>query len=119
MSRSWDSARSFCREAGADLVVVSTEEEQLQGNNTYWMGATDKQHKGKWTWIAGKSPTFGFWDVWEEDPDKKQKDCGMMKPNGRWTNERCSKSSHWICERSWDCNFSPLLPISQRFAPED
>uniref|UniRef100_A0A8C3P4C4 C-type lectin domain-containing protein n=1 Tax=Cyanoderma ruficeps TaxID=181631 RepID=A0A8C3P4C4_9PASS len=122
--RSWDNARGFCRGFSADLVVVSNEDEQLfltrsiQGkNNTYWIGVMDKQHKGKWTWVTGKSPTFGFWDVWEEDPNKNLKGCGAMKPNGRWTNERCSKSSLWICEKSWKCNFSPVF--TELFPPDE
>ncbi|XP_066064597.1 CD209 antigen-like protein E [Chamaea fasciata] len=125
LARSWDSARSFCQTFHADLVVVSTEEEQLflvrnlQGNNTYWMGARDERHEGKWTWVSGKSPTFGFWDVWEQDPHREQKDCGAMKPNGRWIHELCSKGGPWICEKSWDCSFPPLFPPAARSVPQD
>ncbi|KAM4878251.1 uncharacterized protein FYW23_015843 [Sylvia borin] len=125
LSRAWADARSFCRAFDADLVVVSTEDEQLflvrniQSNNTYWMGVTDKQHKGKWIWVTGRSPTFGFWDVWEEDPDREHKDCGAMRGNGRWVNERCSEGRRWICERSWDCDFSSLFPLPDIFSPDE
>ncbi|XP_017594513.1 PREDICTED: CD209 antigen-like protein C [Corvus brachyrhynchos] len=107
--QSWAGAHNACAAFGSHLAVLSIETEQvflmskIQGNNSYWLGVTDEQHEGKWAWVTGETPNFGFWDVWEEDPDKEHKDCGAMKPNGRWINERCSKLNRWICEKSWNC----------------
>ncbi|XP_014117545.1 PREDICTED: hepatic lectin-like [Pseudopodoces humilis] len=121
--QSWGKAQNSCATFSAHLVVVSTEKEQMflveniQRNNSYWMGVMNEQHKGKWTWITGETPSFGFWDVWSEDPDKEHKDCGAMKSNGRWIGEHCSKLNRWICEKSWDCHSSPFPPIPEKSAP--
>uniref|UniRef100_A0A8C0UMK3 C-type lectin domain-containing protein n=1 Tax=Cyanistes caeruleus TaxID=156563 RepID=A0A8C0UMK3_CYACU len=121
--QSWGRAQNSCAAFSAHLVVVSTEDEQLflvhniQRNNSYWIGVMDEQHKGQWTWITGETPSFGFWDVWSEDPDKEYKDCGAMKSNGRWIGERCSEFNRWICEKSWDCNSSLLPPLPEKSAP--
>ncbi|XP_057244642.1 C-type lectin domain family 17, member A-like [Malurus melanocephalus] len=108
-SRSWGGARDACAKFGAHLVVLSSEKEQvfvmenLQGNNSYWLGVKIRHREGNWVWVNGEKPNFGFWDVWEKDPERSQKECGAMKPGGRWVNEKCSRELRWICEKPWDC----------------
>lgn len=110
VARGWGSAQNSCAAFGAHLVVISTESEQtfvmskIQANNSYWMGLRDKEQRGRWAWITGETPNFGFWDVWAaEDSAEQHKGCGAMQPNGRWITEQCSKPHRWLCEKSWDC----------------
>ncbi|XP_053824211.1 CD209 antigen-like [Vidua chalybeata] len=106
---SWGRARSACEDLGAHLAVVSDEAEQLflvessNSSSSYWLGVTDAEQEGKWRWVTGEEPQFGFWDVWQRDPQQELKDCGALGPKGRWVSARCSEPLRWVCERPGHC----------------
>ncbi|XP_064355440.1 CD209 antigen-like protein C isoform X2 [Dromaius novaehollandiae] len=106
---SWEDAKQVCLDQDSHLVIVNTEEEQkflkdnINSSSTYWLGVTDKLEEGSWLWVNGQPATLGFWNTWRENRDREQQDCGSIGPDGIWTDERCSRAHHWICEKSWHC----------------
>ncbi|XP_054471830.1 CD209 antigen-like protein A [Anoplopoma fimbria] len=56
-SASWDESRQDCRDKGSDLVIVDTLEEQefLTSliRKSSWIGLSDRDNEGTWTWIDG------------------------------------------------------------------
>ncbi|XP_062491973.1 C-type lectin domain family 17, member A-like isoform X1 [Pezoporus occidentalis] len=106
---SWWDANKTCAEQGAHLVFINSEMEQnflkdnINTSTTYWLGVTDQQEEGTWLWTNGERPSISYWNTWKESKDKDQKDCGTIGPDGIWNAERCSHSSRWICEKSWNC----------------
>ncbi|XP_068277876.1 hepatic lectin-like isoform X2 [Nyctibius grandis] len=106
---SWPDAKESCADQGAHLVTVNSELEQkflkdnINRSSTYWLGVTDQLEEGIWVWTTGEQTSISYWNTWKENKDRDQKDCGSIGPDGIWTDDRCSHSNHWICEKSWNC----------------
>uniref|UniRef100_A0A674MPS0 C-type lectin domain-containing protein n=1 Tax=Takifugu rubripes TaxID=31033 RepID=A0A674MPS0_TAKRU len=59
----FEKAREQCQQQGADLVKVSSKEEQkflattvapmLANGNRFWIGLTDSEKEGQWLWMDG------------------------------------------------------------------
>lgn len=65
----WHDARVACEEKGGHLAIITSQDEEdfienLIGDNKsgdiyhYWLGATDEQQEGAWTWLDGQV----FWE---------------------------------------------------------
>uniref|UniRef100_A0A8C9XRK0 C-type lectin domain-containing protein n=1 Tax=Sander lucioperca TaxID=283035 RepID=A0A8C9XRK0_SANLU len=58
-SGSWEKGRQYCRDRGADLVVIDSSEEQtflsefIKKATWYWIGLTDRDEEGTWKWVDG------------------------------------------------------------------
>ncbi|KAM8749965.1 C-type lectin domain family 4 member E-like [Acanthopagrus schlegelii] len=110
---SWENGRQDCRDRGAELVTIDTDEKQELISKFIkedtWIGLNDKDEEGTWRWIDGTpSPTVVYW--LEKQPDnggRSQKwgeeDCihlvfGVnVKKN--WNDVRCDKPLKWICAK--------------------
>uniref|UniRef100_A0A672Z9N3 Hepatic lectin-like n=1 Tax=Sphaeramia orbicularis TaxID=375764 RepID=A0A672Z9N3_9TELE len=113
---SWDIGRRFCKEFGADLVKIDSEEEQrfllnkvkdimTEEEDKFWIGLTDSKTEGKWVlqfWWNDSKPIEP--DNWPgEDPDGE--DCVRMGELGpvtklnRWLDKSCKVAQRSICEK--------------------
>ncbi|XP_068778765.1 hepatic lectin isoform X2 [Struthio camelus] len=106
---SWQDAKQICSDEGSHLVIVNTELEQkflkdnINNSSTYWLGVTDELEEGTWRWVNGDPASISYWNTWRENKDVDQQDCGSIGPDGIWTDDKCSRLHHWICEKSWNC----------------
>ncbi|XP_071526960.1 uncharacterized protein [Panulirus ornatus] len=56
----WDAAREWCREKGGDLADPLDPRSlidkliELAPEGKYWLGATDREHEGKWLGVSGR-----------------------------------------------------------------
>ncbi|XP_030643640.1 CD209 antigen-like protein E [Chanos chanos] len=58
--KNWTESRQQCREFGADLAIIKTQEEQEALANLKvkaWIGLTDKDVEGVWRWVDGTALT--------------------------------------------------------------
>ncbi|XP_016358425.1 C-type lectin domain family 4 member M-like [Sinocyclocheilus anshuiensis] len=57
VSKSWSESRQYCRDRGADLVIINTEVKQsfitsvISGNERLWIGLSDIIQEGKMKWV--------------------------------------------------------------------
>uniref|UniRef100_A0A1A8R1N5 C-type lectin domain-containing protein n=1 Tax=Nothobranchius rachovii TaxID=451742 RepID=A0A1A8R1N5_9TELE len=119
---SWKETRSFCEALGADLVKIDSREEQeflvAKVKNfemdiilgSFWIGLTDSEVEGNWTWVDG-SPLDSRMKFWlEEEPNNAAgrsasgEDCVAIVKRGvedlnTWNDDTCSFAHKSICEK--------------------
>ncbi|XP_028304431.1 low affinity immunoglobulin epsilon Fc receptor-like [Gouania willdenowi] len=107
--KGWSSARSYCQNKGADLVVINSREEMVFLNSMYssgkevWIGLTDEGVEGKWVWVDGSPLTLTFWGPNQPNSHNgKQQDCVEIWHQktgiGEWNDESCTIEQNWLCE---------------------
>ncbi|KAG1970633.1 CD209 antigen-like protein C [Pimephales promelas] len=65
-TKSWTESRRYCRERGADLIIINNSEEQdfvenMTGKAVVWIGLTDSVEEGRWKWVDGSTLNSSFW----------------------------------------------------------
>uniref|UniRef100_A0A3Q4G777 C-type lectin domain-containing protein n=1 Tax=Neolamprologus brichardi TaxID=32507 RepID=A0A3Q4G777_NEOBR len=82
IKKSWSDSREDCLQRGADLVIISSTEEQnfirLFRRNT-WIGLSDTEEEGTWKWVDGSL---------------LNKNC--------WNDANCRDENFWICEKKME-----------------
>ncbi|XP_006863554.1 PREDICTED: asialoglycoprotein receptor 1-like [Chrysochloris asiatica] len=106
--KSWHEAQKYCQLKNAQLVVVTSQEEQdfIQSHTSsmnHWIGLTDEN--GPWTWVDGTDYQTGFKNWRPEQPDNWYghglgggEDCAHFTDNGRWNDDVCQRPYRWVCE---------------------
>ncbi|XP_071369506.1 asialoglycoprotein receptor 1-like [Centroberyx affinis] len=117
--KTWDESRRDCLSRGADLVIIQgyRENEFLNGlNKDVWLGLTDREEEGNWTWVDGtplRRPK-SFWTVNQPDDGgigvPREEDCGHLRYGVEhfigWNDVDCNQLKPWVCEKK----INPSLP---------
>ncbi|XP_042325964.1 C-type lectin domain family 4 member F-like isoform X2 [Sceloporus undulatus] len=107
VAKSWQDAEKACRSYGAHLSSITSRQEMyLQreaSGQTFWIGLTDQQEEGNWTWLDGSkyNQRVSFWaqgqpDNWYGAPGH-QEDCVHLA--GQWNDVSCTYSYKGICKK--------------------
>ncbi|XP_065146780.1 uncharacterized protein [Paramisgurnus dabryanus] len=101
--KSWSESRRYCRERGADLIIINNKEEQdfiqkNSGNDGLWIGLTDSAVEGRWKWVDGSTPNTRFWRSGEPNGYGRE-NCVVSSSSG-WADFPCTDAFKWICERA-------------------
>ncbi|XP_045569536.1 CD209 antigen-like protein E [Salmo salar] len=106
--KSWEESRQDCRNRGADLVVINSEEKQTLVNwlcgvyDYVWIGLTDSVTEGTWKWVDDTPLTTKYWDSGEPNggvADNCVYFYSWTSDKGEWWDYYCSYKYRWICEK--------------------
>ncbi len=104
--KSWLDAQADAVALGGNLVTINDAgEQQWLGAtfggypNRFWIGYTDQDQEGTWTWISGEPVTFINWAA-SEPNDLKDEDYAVMNwvIGGAWNDWRGHYSAAGIIE---------------------
>ncbi|XP_067260909.1 CD209 antigen-like protein 2 [Chanodichthys erythropterus] len=105
---SWSDSRKYCRDRGADLVIINSEEKQRHITSflkeSVWIGLSDTENEGNMKWVDNSPLKYGFWI--EGEPNNYRggdEDCIELNPTkhtlNNWNDVRCSQMRKGICEK--------------------
>ncbi|XP_073672072.1 sperm receptor for egg jelly-like [Paramisgurnus dabryanus] len=87
-NKTWTESRRYCRERGADLIIINNREEQdfvqimlrKAGTNVVWIGLSDSDEEGRWKWVNGSTLTSGVNDSIDKSfiMDREEKEEGTV-----------------------------------------
>ncbi|XP_031670683.1 CD209 antigen-like protein E isoform X4 [Oncorhynchus kisutch] len=106
--KSWEESRQDCRDRGAHLVVIKSEDDQTFVNwlcgvkNYVWIGLTDSVTEGTWKWVDDTPLTTKYWNSGEPNGGGAE-NCvyfySWSSDTGAWWDYDCSYQYRWICEK--------------------
>ena len=106
---SWKEAYDDCVGWGGTLAALTPGQEisDLSGLvgqtlEDVWIGGTDEQVDGSFTWVTGETWSYpGGSSPWEggEPNGGKGENCVEIYKNTHLNDEKCSTSQNWMCER--------------------
>uniref|UniRef100_A0A671Q602 C-type lectin domain-containing protein n=1 Tax=Sinocyclocheilus anshuiensis TaxID=1608454 RepID=A0A671Q602_9TELE len=100
--KSWSDSRQYCRDRGADLIIINTEEKQVSFERV-WIGLSDIQQEGIMKWVDNSTLNQGFWLEGEPNNLDGTEDCVELNPENpilnNWNDLPCSGTINWICEK--------------------
>uniref|UniRef100_A0A673HIM7 CD209 antigen-like protein 2 n=1 Tax=Sinocyclocheilus rhinocerous TaxID=307959 RepID=A0A673HIM7_9TELE len=111
LSLIWSDSRQYCRDRGADLVIINTEEKQVslcECLERVWIGLSDTENEGIMKWVDNSPLKQGFWLKGEPNNYYENEDCielnykrdqVEMSPLNSWNDVPCSEKKKGICEK--------------------
>uniref|UniRef100_A0A673KXP1 C-type lectin domain family 4 member M-like n=1 Tax=Sinocyclocheilus rhinocerous TaxID=307959 RepID=A0A673KXP1_9TELE len=107
--KSWSDCRQYCRDRGADLVIINTEEKQVSlFSERVWIGLSDTENEGIMKWVDNSPLKQGFWFKGEPNNSNGNEDCIELNynreetgwsPLNSWNDYPCSEKKKGICEK--------------------
>ncbi|KAM5238002.1 CD209 antigen-like protein C [Ctenodactylus gundi] len=125
--KNWHDSITACQEAGAQLVVIKSAEEQSflqqtsKARGYTWMGLSDLNKESTWHWVDGSplllsgglhSRVWGrgslpkgpcsfmkYWKPGQPNNYRGQEDCAEFRDSG-WNDDNCDCLKLWICKKS-------------------
>ncbi|XP_072304697.1 putative C-type lectin domain family 20 member A [Eucyclogobius newberryi] len=105
--KSWEDARSYCREHYTDLAMIEDETENtavasLQWSSPSWIGL----HREPWRWSDGSTSTFQNWALGQ--PSSGVENCVVESSVQTWHDAWCANSYPFICEKAVKTKFTRI-----------
>ncbi|XP_050961374.1 uncharacterized protein LOC127162621 [Labeo rohita] len=105
--KSWSDSRKYCKDHGADLVIINSEEKQkfIASFTTerVWIGLSDTEQQGNMKWVDNSQLKQGFWFEGEPNNQGGNEDCIELNYNretlNSWNDESCSVKKKGVCEK--------------------
>uniref|UniRef100_A0A672QEN2 C-type lectin domain-containing protein n=1 Tax=Sinocyclocheilus grahami TaxID=75366 RepID=A0A672QEN2_SINGR len=87
--KSWSDSRQYCRDRGADLIIINSEEKQVSSvanaTKRVWIGLSDTEIEGIMKWVDNSPLNQGEETGWS--------------PLNSWNDVPCSEKKKGICEK--------------------
>uniref|UniRef100_A0A671L6F5 C-type lectin domain-containing protein n=1 Tax=Sinocyclocheilus anshuiensis TaxID=1608454 RepID=A0A671L6F5_9TELE len=98
--KNWEESRTYCRNKGADLIIINNSEEQdfiqrVPGDTGVWIGLNDRDVEDTWKWVDGSKMT----SMSSEPNGHTKENCALAYASG-WIDHGCHKEFKWICEKN-------------------
>jgi hypothetical protein len=109
----WVDAEAFAKNSGGHLVTINDlmEESWLKSTfgsmvytNAYWIGYTDQDTEGSWSWVNGEITNYSNWDFGEPNNAINEDYAVMNWTNTKWNDLNNSYNFKSIIE------WTPSLP---------
>uniref|UniRef100_A0A8C1S9Z0 C-type lectin domain-containing protein n=1 Tax=Cyprinus carpio TaxID=7962 RepID=A0A8C1S9Z0_CYPCA len=105
--KSWSDSRQYCRDHGADLVIINTEEKQRHISSftkeRVWIGLSDRENEANMKWVDNSPLKQGFWLKGEPNDQNGNEDCIELMPSNpvlnNWNDLPCSAKRNVFCEK--------------------
>ena len=113
-AKNWDEAEDFCKGQGGHLVSVTSKalneyivDGKKQRNiSSIWVGGTDKEREGFWTWTDCSSFQDHIWTGWAHHQPSNGKDQDCVDHWSRsWNDVDCLREKPFLCTK----NFCPYI----------
>ena len=93
---SWQKAEEFCQQKGGHLASIASKEEQeelvnLVGDRFFWLGGSDAQREGQWTWNDGTPWKMDYWNQSEPNGRGGENCLAILKE--AWTDRDCENKN--------------------------
>ncbi|KAI9520397.1 hypothetical protein NQZ68_018705 [Dissostichus eleginoides] len=103
MSKTWQGSRQDCQSRGADLAIITTQEELdflSKTSATSWIGLSDMVQEGEWKWVDGTDLVgVGFWKKGEPNNHSGNENCVELTHSEKKFNDApCNREFAWVCE---------------------
>ncbi|KAA0703960.1 Collectin-12 Collectin placenta protein 1 [Triplophysa tibetana] len=100
--KSWDDSRRYCRDRGADLIIINSKEEQgffqkMSDGISLWIGLSDSDEEGRWKWVDNSTLTSGSW--YPGEPNGRTKENCVISYKSVWYDYPCTTGFRFICEK--------------------
>lgn len=88
----WEEASAYCQNLGGYLATITSQEENTfltslitgAGRRSAYIGMSDKEEKGNWTWVTGEAFSYHNWRENEPNNDDGDEDYVMIYGDGSW-----------------------------------
>ena len=111
--KSWANAELFCKDQDGHLASVTNQrihdymKTKVNADDFdafFWVGGTDREHEGNWSWTDGSAWQFTRWATWpRKQPDNWEgEDCLFIHDRGQengWNDQECSDELRFVCSR--------------------
>ncbi|KAL2087135.1 hypothetical protein ACEWY4_018194 [Coilia grayii] len=103
--KTWTESRTYCQTHGADLVIISSREEQvfIYGlRKSVWIGLRKEQ--GQWEWVNNTKLSSSFWEKGQPN-NHPPENCTLLfskasNPLFSWHDYPCNDQQHFTCKIS-------------------
>uniref|UniRef100_A0A673JX09 C-type lectin domain-containing protein n=1 Tax=Sinocyclocheilus rhinocerous TaxID=307959 RepID=A0A673JX09_9TELE len=111
-TRGWTESRRYCKESGADLIIINNREEndfvkKMFGGTSAYIGLTDSDVEARWKWVDGTNMTSGLWGPGEPNGYITE-NCGVVVDNDPrwptlfgWHDVLCNRDLQWILTKNY------------------
>ncbi|KAM4675078.1 uncharacterized protein O3C94_007892 isoform 2-T2 [Discoglossus pictus] len=96
----WMKARAMCMKKDSDLVVITSENEQIfissvTNSNRHWIGLSDLDDEGVWQWVdgTGYETSYKLYSTKIEGPIKSKRGPASIKSTAARVRDSCSSSN--------------------------
>ncbi|XP_015761322.1 PREDICTED: macrophage mannose receptor 1-like [Acropora digitifera] len=109
----WTSARYMCLKQGANLLSITSKQEQDfishhftdNRHGTVWLGLNDRNIEAGYIWSDGSPVTFLNWAPLEPNDVNNVENCAeMYLANTRWNDVKCTTLIGYICKQPLECS---------------
>jgi hypothetical protein len=113
---SWTAARDHCRGLGMHLASVTSSAQnqaltaamkaQVVGANHFWLGGSDAQVEGRWTWSDGSTWGYSNWVPGEPNGGTSESCANVWTSSdytGLWNDLACSGQLGFACKAASGC----------------
>jgi hypothetical protein len=98
---SWAAGQEACRKNGLEMATVHSLAEIAEvlaatGGASAWLGASDQDIEGAWTWADASPFLFSHWNSGEPNGGQGES-CMQVNRDGSWNDLRCTNALPVLC----------------------